>query len=111
MRRFPRGFARPHAPRQNEHLAKQLFKQAALTDTAQVNQHRRVGDNDHWGNDSLSDWTIFVRLARTLVQRAAERNVMTFKDKNGKERMKGFKDELSAKEIEELVAYIRKFKK
>ena len=31
-------------------------------------------------------------------------------DKNGKERMKGYKDELSPKEIEELVAYIRKFK-
>jgi mono/diheme cytochrome c family protein len=31
-------------------------------------------------------------------------------DKNGKERMKGYKDELSAKEIEELIAYIRKFK-
>ena len=31
-------------------------------------------------------------------------------DKAGKERMKGYKDELSAKEIEELVAYIRKFK-
>jgi cytochrome c6 len=32
------------------------------------------------------------------------------KDKAGKERMKGYKDELSAKEIDELVAYIRKFK-
>lgn len=32
-------------------------------------------------------------------------------DKNGKERMKGYKDELSAEEIKELVAYIRKFKK
>lgn len=32
------------------------------------------------------------------------------KDKNGKERMKGFKDELSADEIKEFVAYIRKFK-
>jgi cytochrome c553 len=32
------------------------------------------------------------------------------KDKNGKEKMKGYKDELSAKEIEELVAYIRKLK-
>ena len=32
------------------------------------------------------------------------------KDKAGKERMKGYKDELSPKEIEELVAYIRKFK-
>jgi mono/diheme cytochrome c family protein len=31
-------------------------------------------------------------------------------DKNGKERMKGYKDELSGKEIEELIAYIRKFK-
>jgi len=32
------------------------------------------------------------------------------KDKAGKERMKGYKDELSAKEIEELVGYIRKMK-
>ena len=32
------------------------------------------------------------------------------KDKAGKERMKGYKDELSAKEIQELVAYVRKFK-
>jgi cytochrome c6 len=32
------------------------------------------------------------------------------KDKNGKETMKAYKEELSAKEIEELVAYIRKFK-
>lgn len=32
------------------------------------------------------------------------------KDKNGKERMKAYKDELSAEEIKELVAYIRKFK-
>ena len=31
-------------------------------------------------------------------------------DKNGKERMKAYKEELSAKEIEELVGYIRKFK-
>lgn len=30
--------------------------------------------------------------------------------KDGKERMKGYKDELSADEIKELVAYIRKFK-
>jgi len=32
------------------------------------------------------------------------------KDKSGKEKMKAYKDELSAKEIEELVGYIRKFK-
>jgi cytochrome c6 len=33
------------------------------------------------------------------------------KDKAGKERMKGYKDELSAAEITELVGYIRKMKK
>lgn len=32
-------------------------------------------------------------------------------DKAGKERMKAYKDELSADEIKELVAYVRKFKK
>ena len=32
-------------------------------------------------------------------------------DKAGKEKMKAYKDELSAAEIKELVAYIRKFKK
>ena len=32
------------------------------------------------------------------------------KDKAGKERMKGYKDELSAQEIKDLVAYVRKFK-
>ena len=32
------------------------------------------------------------------------------KDKAGKERMKGFKDELSEAEIKEFVGYIRKFK-
>ena len=31
-------------------------------------------------------------------------------DKNGKEKMKAYKDELSAEEIKELVAYIRKLK-
>lgn len=31
-------------------------------------------------------------------------------DKAGKERMKAYKDELSSQEIQELVAYIRKFK-
>jgi mono/diheme cytochrome c family protein len=31
-------------------------------------------------------------------------------DKNGKERMKAYKDELSAEEIKDLVAYVRKFK-
>lgn len=31
-------------------------------------------------------------------------------DKGGKEKMKAYKDELSAEEIKELVAYVRKFK-
>jgi len=31
-------------------------------------------------------------------------------DKNGKEKMKAYKGELSSDEIKELVAYIRKFK-
>jgi alkyl hydroperoxide reductase subunit AhpC len=31
-------------------------------------------------------------------------------DKNGKERMKAYKDELTPEEIKELTAYIRKFK-
>src|ERR1041384_6366045 len=31
-------------------------------------------------------------------------------DKNGKEKMKAYKDELSPEEIKDLVAYIRKFK-
>jgi len=36
--------------------------------------------------ESLSDWAIFVRLARTLAQRAGERNTPAYKDKDGKER-------------------------
>lgn len=32
------------------------------------------------------------------------------KDKAGKERMKGYKDEISAQEVDDLVAYIRKMK-
>ena len=36
--------------------------------------------------ESLSDWAISVRLARSLADRAAQRNVSSFKDKDGKER-------------------------
>jgi DMSO reductase family type II enzyme molybdopterin subunit len=36
--------------------------------------------------ESLSDWAISVRLARTLAERAAQRNVSSFKDKDGKEK-------------------------
>ena len=36
--------------------------------------------------ESLGDWAICVRLARALAERAAERNLTSFKDKDGKER-------------------------
>ncbi|MFQ5804763.1 MAG: molybdopterin-dependent oxidoreductase, partial [Candidatus Methylomirabilales bacterium] len=36
--------------------------------------------------ESLNDWNIFVRLARKVSERAQERGVATFKDKDGKER-------------------------
>jgi anaerobic selenocysteine-containing dehydrogenase len=36
--------------------------------------------------EALSDWAIFVRLARKLSERARERGVLTYKDKDGKER-------------------------
>ena len=36
--------------------------------------------------ESLSDWAIFVRLARRVSERAAERNVVTYSDGSGKER-------------------------
>ncbi|MBI4493368.1 MAG: molybdopterin-dependent oxidoreductase [Chloroflexi bacterium] len=36
--------------------------------------------------ESLSDWTIFVRLARAVARRARERGVLTYRDKDGRER-------------------------
>lgn len=36
--------------------------------------------------ESLGDWAIFVRLARSLAERAAARNLPTYKDKEGKQR-------------------------
>ncbi len=36
--------------------------------------------------ESLSEWAIFVRLARKVSERARERKIATFKDKDGKER-------------------------
>jgi DMSO reductase family type II enzyme molybdopterin subunit len=36
--------------------------------------------------ESLSDWAISVRLARSLAERAAQRKISSFKDKDGKER-------------------------
>ena len=36
--------------------------------------------------DSLNDWSIFVLLARKVAERARERGIVTFKDKDGKER-------------------------
>ena len=37
-------------------LLKQLLEQAVLTDAAMIDEDRRVGDNDHFWNDSLRDW-------------------------------------------------------
>ncbi|MBI4492156.1 MAG: molybdopterin-dependent oxidoreductase, partial [Chloroflexi bacterium] len=36
--------------------------------------------------ESLNDWTIFVRLARKLGERARERGLLAYRDRNGKER-------------------------
>lgn len=59
----------------------------------------------------VMDYTVAANQAKFTDAEAIKVTAEGAKDKNGKERMKGFKDELSAKEIEELVAYIRKFKK
>ena len=42
--------------RRNDDLLKLFLKQTALINAAEVNEHRRVGDDDHLGNDSLRDW-------------------------------------------------------
>lgn len=59
----------------------------------------------------VKDYTVAAEQAKFTDADAVKATADGVKDQNGKERMKGFKDELSAKEIDELVAYIRKFKK
>jgi hypothetical protein len=42
--------------RRDDHLLKQLAKQAALTDATKIDEDRSIRDNDHLGNTSLRDW-------------------------------------------------------
>lgn len=57
----------------------------------------------------VKDYTSAAAQAKFTDAEAIRATAEGVKDPAGKERMKGFKDELSAKEIEELVAYVRKF--
>ena len=59
----------------------------------------------------VKDYTVAAEQAKFTDADAVKATSEGVKDKAGKERMKGFKDELSAKEIDELVAHVRKFKK
>jgi cytochrome c6 len=60
---------------------------------------------------AVKDYTVAAEQAKFTDAEAIKVTAEGFKDAAGKERMKGFKDELSAKEIEELVKHVRKFKK
>ena len=59
---------------------------------------------------NVKDYTNAKEQAKFTDAEAIKATADGVKDDKGKERMKGYKDELSAKEIEELVAYVRKFK-
>jgi len=58
----------------------------------------------------VKDYTSAAEQAKFTDAEAIRATAEGIKDPSGKERMKGYKDELSAREIEELVAYLRKFK-
>ena len=58
----------------------------------------------------VKDYTVAAEQAKFTDAEAKAATAEGVKDKAGKERMKGFKDEISAKEIDELVAHVRKFK-
>ena len=58
----------------------------------------------------VKDYTLAAEQAKFTDAEAIKVTTEGFKDSTGKERMKGFKDDLNAKEIQELVAHIRKFK-
>jgi cytochrome c553 len=58
----------------------------------------------------VMDYTVAANQAKFTDAEAVKVTSEGAKDKAGKERMKGFKDELSAQEIKDLVAHIRKFK-
>ncbi len=58
----------------------------------------------------LQDYTDAAVQAKLKDEEMAKVIADGIKDKNGKEKMKAYKDEISAQEITDLVAYIRKFK-
>lgn len=58
----------------------------------------------------VKDYTSAADQAKFTDAEAIRATTEGVRDQAGKERMKGFKDELSAGEIEELVAHVRKFK-
>jgi len=58
----------------------------------------------------VKDYTSAAEQAKFTDADAIRATAEGVKDPAGKERMKGFKDELSPKEIEELVAHVRTFK-
>ena len=58
----------------------------------------------------VKDYTSAAEQAKFTDADAIRATAEGVKDPAGKERMKGFKDELAPKEIEELVAHVRKFK-
>ncbi len=58
----------------------------------------------------VKDYTSAAEQAKFTDAEAIRATAEGVKDPAGKERMKGYRDELSPKEIEELVAHLRKFK-
>ncbi|MEN9811629.1 MAG: hypothetical protein RL479_315 [Verrucomicrobiota bacterium] len=58
----------------------------------------------------VKDYTSAAEQAKFTDADAIRATAEGVKDAAGKERMKGYKDELAPKEIEELVAHVRKFK-
>ena len=58
----------------------------------------------------VKDYTSAAEQAKFTDAEAMRATTEGIKDQAGKERMKGYRDELAPKEIEELVAHVRKFK-
>ena len=59
----------------------------------------------------VKDYTVAADQAKFTDAEAIKATADGVKDKAGKERMKGYKDELKDQEIKDLVTYVRKFKK
>jgi mono/diheme cytochrome c family protein len=90
-------FAAPVAENWENHCA----KCHGADGKGQTKAGRKLNVNDY------TDAKVQAEMTDAEIVKATTEGV---KDKNGKERMKAYKEELSAKEIEEFVAYIRKFK-